>query len=133
MIFIVMYCGGVDDASQDRETAKKMLQIAGRGGIEAILCTPHSLPYYKYENDAQTLAAPFAALQALIAEENWPIETALGCEFFLTDASLEWIRKGRALTLNGSRRLLIGIPWYRRCSWAAAETEAVKAGIGCGL
>ena len=62
---------GVDDASQDRETAKKMLQIAVEDGIEAILCTPHSLPYYKYENDAQTLAAPFAALQALIAEENF--------------------------------------------------------------
>lgn len=61
------------------------------------MCTPHSLPYYKYENDAQTLAAPFAALQELIAEENWPIETALGCEFFLTDASLEWVpqRPGR--------------------------------------
>ena len=34
---------GVDDASQDRETAKKMLQIAVEDGIEAILCTPQDV------------------------------------------------------------------------------------------
>lgn len=123
---------GVDDASQDRETTKKMLQIAVEDGIEAILCTPHSLPYYKYENDAQTLAAPFAALQELIAEENWPIETALGCEFFLTDASLEWIRSGRALTLNGSRRLLIEFPWYQKVHLGSSETELLKQVLDAG-
>ena len=117
---------GVDDASQDRETTKNMLQIAVEDGIEAILCTPHSLPYYKYENDAESLKEPFAQLQALIAEQGWNLEVKLGCEFFLTDASLAWIRNGRALTLNGSRRLLIEFPWYQKVQLGSSETELLE-------
>ena len=36
---------GVDDASQEEATSRQMLQIAVEDGVEAILCTPHSLPF----------------------------------------------------------------------------------------
>lgn len=117
---------GVDDASQDRDTTRKMLEIAVNDGIEAILCTPHSLPYYRYENDAATLKKPFAELQQLIQKEGWDIETVLGCEFFLTDQSLHWVAEGRALTLNGSRRLLIEFPWYQKVTLGSSETELIE-------
>ena len=117
---------GVDDASEDRDTTRKMLEIAVNDGIEAILCTPHCLPYYRYENDAETLKEPFAELQQLIREEGWELETFLGCEFFLTDQSLHWVKEGRALTLNHSRRLLIEFPWYQKVTLGSSETELIE-------
>lgn len=123
---------GVDDASQEEATSRQMLQIAVEDGVEAILCTPHSLPFLKYENDAATLRAPFEALKRLIQAEKWPLEVALGCEFFLSDQSLSWIREGRAVTLNGSQRLLIEFPWYQKVALKRSETELLEEVVSLG-
>lgn len=123
---------GVDDASQSEETTIKMLEGAKRDGIEKILCTPHCLPHYKYENDLVTLQKPFEQLKACIEKHQLGIEVLLGCEFFLTDQSLNWLETKRAVTLNGTNRLLIEFPWYQNVSNKMSETELIQATLAMG-
>ena len=117
---------GVDDASQEIERSVKMLEVAAADGVKKILCTPHSLPGLKYENDYATLTKPFEELKQAAKERNIPIELFLGCEFFLSDHSISWLEEHRAVTLNGSNRILVEFPWYQKVELESSEEELLE-------
>lgn len=99
---------GIDDGSQTMSDSIRMAQIAADSGVDALIVTPHCNIEGLYENyydDA--LVKRFRALETMIKEEKIPLDLYLGMEIYGTEEVPELLRKGRLVTLNQSRYLLL--------------------------
>lgn len=96
---------GVDDGAKNLEVSSKMLQIAYEQGVRAIIATPH------YELGNQTtkdnLMKAFEMVEEEIKRLSLPMKLYLGNEIMYQEGCLAAVKEGRALTLAGSRYVLI--------------------------
>ncbi len=97
---------GVDDGSESMEQTVHMLQIAYEEGIRTIIATPH------YEAGAKNLAPEqLKQICSQVQDEAWKIDRdmkiLLGNELYYSESILEAIQSGAALTLAGSRYILV--------------------------
>lgn len=97
---------GVDDGSKDMQETLRMLKIAYDEGIRTIIATPH---YVAGANNApsEQLIRVCAQVQTEAEKIDQKMRILLGNEIYYSESVLEAIQAGTALTLAGSRYVLI--------------------------
>ena len=102
---------GVDDGPAEIEDSIEIARIAAANGTRAILATPHRKDVTELSS-VQHIRELTATLQRRIHAEHIPLTLALGMENHI-DASLpEDAAAGKALTMNGSRYILVEMPFF---------------------
>lgn len=107
---------GVDDGSKNPEITRKMLEIAAKDGIEAIVATPH----FEGGMTAEFLSKrkhAFEMTSKMAAEMNPPIELFMGNEVFFGESAIEALDNKVAETLNGTDYALVEFPVYSEFSY----------------
>lgn len=94
---------GVDDGAADWDEARWMLRCAYEQGIRTIIATPH----YSHRQDVGRLRELAGQLdeEAKIIAEDFRI--FLGQEILYFDSIVERLQEGHALTMAGSRYVLV--------------------------
>lgn len=93
----------VDDGAKDIEESMKMMRIAKAEGIERILLTPHTRTTYVPE---EVFDKQLALLKEKCESEDIHIPFYRGTEVFYTGDAVEYLRTGKANTLNGTSYVL---------------------------
>ena len=101
----------IDDGARDIEASLAMARMAVADGITVTACTPHILPGV-YNNTGAPIKAATASLQDALAEAGIPLRLATGADVHVTPELVAQLRDGRALTLNGTRYLLLEPPHH---------------------
>lgn len=97
---------GVDDGSPDMETTLKMVDVAYKEGIRKMIATPHYHIGHRHKS-AEDLRKIFEETEKTVGDRYPDFNLYLGNELFCTDGILEKVESGRALTIAGSRYVLI--------------------------
>ena len=97
---------GVDDGARNMDKTIQMLTIAHQEGIQSIIATPH------YEAGNVRIAGSrlmniLEEVQIEARKIDQDFQIKLGNEILFHPAILEALNKGEALTLNGTRYILI--------------------------
>lgn len=101
----------VDDGSEDMEQTKEMLRMADLEGIDIIVATPH-FHCGGSEPDAEKLKEKYHFVRNAWKEYGEGKELLLGSELFFSDGLTDALQEGRALTLHGTRYILVEFPTY---------------------
>lgn len=97
---------GVDDGAADLSQALEMARIAVSEGVTVVACTPHMMPGV-YDNRGPDVRARVEALQAAVDEAGLPLQLVAGADVHVAPDVVQRLRAGEALSLNGSRYVLI--------------------------
>lgn len=98
---------GVDDGAKDWDTCIAMLEQSARQGVDAVIATPHYLPWKEM--------LPLDELQKLCKEAREKLEKKhgitmdiyLGNEIYYSVDAIQNLKDGKGLTLAGSRYVLV--------------------------
>ena len=104
---------GVDDGSRTPEETLEMSRVAAETGTKVILATPHRKDVTE-ESSVAHIRRLIADMNAQNAEHGIDISLALGMENHLDEALPAEIDAGRALPMNGSRYILVEMPFFGR-------------------
>ena len=102
---------GVDDGPAQIEDSIEIARIAAANGTRTILATPHRKDVTELSSVGH-IRELTAELRHRIASENIPLALALGMENHIDDALPEDAAAGKALTMNGSRYILVEMPFF---------------------
>ena len=102
---------GVDDGPAAIEDSIAIARIAAEYGTRTILATPHRKDVTELSS-VQHIRGLTVELQRRIHEENIPLTLVLGMENHIDDALPEDAAAGKALTMNGSRYILVEMPFF---------------------
>lgn len=94
---------GVDDGSRDMEESETMLALAYRQGVRCIVATPH----YSRRRGSKGLSELAGQLRQRAKEAHPDLEILLGHETYYYEGLVEALKSGQALTLAGSRYVLV--------------------------
>lgn len=97
---------GVDDGARDMMEAQEMISIAYQEGIRHIVATPHFALGDK-NSPVEELREKLAALQRAAYKLAPEMTFSLGNELLDGDGMLDALKDGRALTLDGTRYILL--------------------------
>lgn len=122
-------CYGCDDGAEDLETAVQMVELAADRGTSGIVATPHCNVPGSYTNYwSEKLSAKITALRNETAKRNINCVIYSGQEIFFTHKTLQLLKSGDLITLNGSDYALFefdfdetGESVYGKLQAAAAE------------
>lgn len=98
---------GIDDGSGSWETTLEMIRLSYESGVREIIATPHNLPWKKGNHADQV---PYLCREAEKKAKNIldiSIRIFPGQEIYYHRETLSDLECGRALTLAGSRYVLI--------------------------
>ena len=104
---------GVDDGAKTPEETLEMSRVAAETGTKVILATPHRKDVTE-ESSVAHLRGLIADMNAQNAGHGVDISLVLGMENHLDEALPAEIEAGRALPMNGSRYILIEMPFFGR-------------------
>lgn len=93
---------GMDDGAYDLEEALRMADLAVRGGVTAMVATPHCAGDRTME-----VRESLARLRAGLRSAGIPLKVYAGMEIFGSPQTARMLSQGRLLTLAGSRYPLI--------------------------
>lgn len=97
---------GVDDGAKDIEQTQRMLHIALEEGIRRIIATPHfEMGNHNTEEATLKKALEQAQDKALQLDQNFQL--FLGNEILYSMDIIEALKRGEALTMAGSRYILV--------------------------
>lgn len=124
---------GVDDGPDTFEETLATLKMAHTGGTRRLVATPHMFsPLFDTPGAAAIRSAHRRLLEELAAASERPehaflreLRLDLGAENHLSPELLESARGGDLLTLNGSRYLLIELPFYSSRDVARTATSTL--------
>lgn len=102
---------GVDDGSKDADETKRMLQIAVEEGIDAIVATPHFVCGMS-EKQTQKRKELYDSIRRWWQQKEPDKEFYLGNELFYSESLVDALEEGIALTMNGTRYVLVEFPIY---------------------
>lgn len=97
---------GVDDGAVDLDAALKMARIAVDDGTSVIACTPHFYPGV-YDSDGDDIVARVNALQAHLDDAGVALTLLSGGDLRLEPGLVRRLRTRQALSIGGSRYVLI--------------------------
>lgn len=100
---------GLDDGPETMEQTKRLLDAAVKEQLGGIIATPHG-HHPNFKTDLTALKEKFDAVKAYITEAALPIEIHKGQECRLSDKLPDRLDAGEALTLAGSRYVLLELP-----------------------
>lgn len=100
---------GLDDGAQNMDDTKRLLDQAVSEQITGIITTPHAF-HPNFKTDLDALNTQFETTQNYIKDQNIPIKLYKGQECRLTDKLPALLEEGKALTMAGSRYVLLELP-----------------------
>ena len=104
---------GIDDGPATVEAALEMADVASRTGTAVMLATPHRKDVTE-GSSVHHVRELLADLNRRIGERRADLEVVLGMENHL-DADLpDEVSRNRALPINGSRYILVEMPFFGR-------------------
>lgn len=117
---------GVDDGSKDINTSLKMLKAIEKEGVTDVILTPH----FEYSNakEPKEYKDNFEALKAKATEKGIKVNLYLGQEINNKEKIVSKIEEGKALTLNGSKYVLIEFAYEEKSDIPEVAYELVLAG-----
>lgn len=116
---------GVDDGSRTPEETLDMSRVAAETGTRIILATPHRKDVTENWSVGH-IRRLIAKMNAQNAERGIDIHLALGMENHLDEALPAEIDAGRALPMNGSRYILVEMPFFGRPDYIEKTLFAVQ-------
>lgn len=96
----------VDDGPKSEEETLDLLNQAADEGITHIICTPHHHSG-TYNTPADIVKEKLSEVQNIIDKHQLPVKVHPGQEIRINDDLIEELRTGEALTLAGSKYILI--------------------------
>ncbi len=108
---------GVDDGAATVDETIAMLSLAHATGTRKIVATPHMFYDLFQNNDSVEIKDHFEELQWELnaSQQTFPFLSEIvicpGAENYVSPKFLEALEQGRVLTLNGSRYLLVEVPF----------------------
>jgi protein-tyrosine phosphatase len=99
----------IDDGSKDMEMSLSMARLYVQNGFERVIATSHYFGEGKGPQ-LEELGKSKSELEDMLDREGIDIRIELGNELYLSPDILESIRTGKALSLAGSRYVLIEMP-----------------------
>jgi protein-tyrosine phosphatase len=101
----------VDDGSSSIEETKEMLNVAVHEGVQTIIATPH----YQcgIDQDNNRIKEIVALVQAEAYKINPNLKILLGNELYYSDSIVEDLKNKKALTLAGTRYILVEFSVYQ--------------------
>ncbi len=97
---------GVDDGAKDIEESIALLHEEKRQGVDKILLTPHYGPKFGHP-DKELLKEHFHMLCEKVEGYNLGIQLYLGSELYYQQNTVKDLDKGKALTLNDTKYVLV--------------------------
>lgn len=94
---------GVDDGARTMEEACRMLRMAARQGVRAVVVTPH----YSRRKELSELPELTERLQEKIREYDPEFTLYTGQETYYHDGLVERLQQGKAYTMAGSSYVLV--------------------------
>ena len=98
---------GVDDGAKDWDTCLKMLVQSAECGVKAVIATPHFRPWDKEPTKEEIYALCEEAKEKLWSEHQIEMQIYPGNEIYYSVDVMDELKKGNALTLAGSRYILV--------------------------
>lgn len=102
---------GIDDGPATIEDAVEIARIASANGTRAILATPHRKDVTELSS-IERIREVTAELSCRFRDESIPLALTLGMENHIDAALPEDVIAGKALTMNGSRYILVEMPFF---------------------
>ena len=103
---------GVDDGAETWEEAVDILKVAANAGTTVMVATPHGDNRARWDN-IDSLKDLSGDLNAMLASEGVPLNIVLGMENPLELDMVAQVKRGTALTLNGSEYILVELPFQQ--------------------
>lgn len=104
----------IDDGAPDMATALEMARIAAEDGTEAIVATPHQKDVVR-DSSIEALRALVDSFKRELVSKTVPGQVTarivLGMENHIEPELPEWVKKGLALPLNGTKYILCEPPF----------------------
>ncbi len=98
---------GVDDGSEDLEESAAMLKMAYDEGIMHIIATPHFEVGNRVNASKEVLEAALAKVREKAKEIDENMTISLGNELLDAPGMSDALKKGKALTIGGTRYILV--------------------------
>lgn len=98
---------GVDHGAKDWDMSLKMLAESAKCGVEKIIATPHYLPWEKGVTAEKIEKLCQEAKVRLKKEYGLTLDIYPGNEIYYGTETVEALKSGKALTLAGSRYVLV--------------------------
>ena len=98
---------GVDHGAKDWDMSLKMLAKSARCGVKAVIATPHYLPWKKGVTGDVIQGLCKEAEKRLQKEYGISMSIYPGHEIYYSTETVDMIKAGKALTLAGSRYVLV--------------------------
>ncbi|TCI58790.1 MULTISPECIES: tyrosine-protein phosphatase [unclassified Exiguobacterium] len=99
----------VDDGPETVEQAVEMAKRAASEGVTAIVVTPHAF-HPQFETDELNVQNAVAKLQDVLRQEGIALDLYAGQEIRVFGELVEALEQGKALSLAGSRYVLVEFP-----------------------
>lgn len=104
---------GLDDGARDIPEALAMAEKAAADGIAGMVCTPHAFPEVYFPTQ-ERIREVFDEFKARLAGTRIPLDLYLGNDIHLVPETLDWLKSGRVMTINGGRYCLVEPPEFFR-------------------
>ena len=102
---------GVDDGPKTMEETEEVLKVAVKQGISTMIVTPHYHPD-RYMVSREQIGHALTTVRRMCAEKGIKITLLPGQECVWHSDLIEALKTGKALTLNGTRYVLVEfMPW----------------------
>ena len=116
---------GVDDGAKDADETKRMLQIASDEGVDAIVATPHFTCGMSKKQTEQRKEL-YDAVRNWWKKKEPDKEFYLGNELFYGESLVDALEEGSALTMNGTRYVLVEFPIYAEFSYVQKAVRTLQ-------
>ena len=103
---------GIDDGPQRLEDALAMAQVAAADGTQVVVATPHGSQVAE-QGGREALVQRIALFNDELRAQGTELKVAVGAEYRLSLDLLEAIERGEAVSLNGSRYVLVEIDFLQ--------------------
>lgn len=97
---------GVDDGAENMKETLAVLRVAQEQGIDQMIVTPHYHPG-RYLVDSQTVLDTLREVREACIEHNITVRLYPGHECYWFSGLIEALDAGEALTMNGTRYVLV--------------------------
>ena len=116
---------GVDDGARDPDETLEMCRAAAAAGTATVLATPHRKDVTE-DSSVEHIRRLVDETNAIIRESGVGLTLELGMENHLSPDLPAEIAAGRALTMNGSRYILVEMPFFGRPDWIEDALSGVQ-------
>ncbi|MFN3975014.1 MAG: tyrosine-protein phosphatase [Dehalococcoidia bacterium] len=101
----------LDDGPETQEEALSMARLLAEGGVATVVATPHAKEVETI-GGREALQERVAYFQQALGEAGIPLSVAVGAEHLLLPDLVGMVEQGKAITLNGSRFLLVELDFF---------------------